>query len=58
MEGTGGDEEWRDNWYPITLIRDEYFTTYVQELCEDIGYISKDFPGWIAIDWETTAENV
>lgn len=58
MAGNGGDEEWRGDWYPATLIRDSYFTDYAQELVEDCGYIAKDFPNWIEIDWEATARNV
>lgn len=58
MAGAGGDEQWRGDWYPVTLIRDSYFTDYAQELVEDCGYISKDFPTWIEVDWEATAHNV
>jgi predicted nuclease with TOPRIM domain len=47
--------EWSDG---ATLILDTYWVEYVQEMCEDVGYISKDFPWWIEIDWEKTAENV
>ena len=28
------------------------------EYIEYCGYISDDFPSWIEIDWEATAENV
>ena len=38
-----------------TLIHEDYWVEYVQELCEDCGY---DFPHWIAIDWDATADNV
>ena len=41
-----------------TLIHEDYWEEYVQDLCEDLGYISKDFPYWIEIDWEATAKNV
>ena len=41
-----------------TLIHEDYFVEYVQDLCEDCGYISKDFPYWIEIDWDATAKNV
>ena len=41
-----------------TLIHEDYWVEYVQALCEDCGYISKDFPCWIEIDWEATAKNV
>ena len=39
LAGNGGDEQWRGDWYPITLIRDDYFTTYAQELADDIGAV-------------------
>lgn len=47
------------NWkYGETLIRESALQDYVQEFCEDCGYISKDFPWWIEIDWGKTADNV
>ena len=58
FKGYGGDEQWRGDWYPVTIIRDSYFVDYTEELITDCGYISKDFPSWIAIDWEKTAEAV
>lgn len=58
FKGYGGDEEWRGDWYPITIIRDSYFEDYTEELVTDCGYISRDFPSWIEIDWKSTAENV
>lgn len=42
----------------ITLIHQEDFVEYVEEFIKDLGYISKDFPSWIEIDWEATANNV
>lgn len=47
-----------DTTYGETLIRYSYFNDYVEELCEECGYISKDFPSWIKIDWDKTADNV
>lgn len=47
-----------DFQYGESIIHENYFTDYTQELCEDMGYISKDFPTWIEIDWEATAQNV
>ena len=44
--------------YGETLIHESYWVEYVQDLCEDCGYISRDFPHWIAIDWDATADNV
>lgn len=40
------------------LINQTDFTFYCEELCEDIGYISKDLPHWIEIDWYATADNM
>jgi len=36
-----------------TLISEDSFTEYVQELAEDV-----DIPSWIVIDWEATASDV
>lgn len=58
LRGNGGDEQWRGDWYPITLIRDTYFVDAMQELVEDIGDLPKELPGYLAIDWEETANNL
>jgi antirestriction protein len=58
LKGNGGDEQWRGDWYPVSLIREDYFVDYCQELLEDIGDIPKGLPGYIVIDWEATAENL
>jgi hypothetical protein len=58
LVGYGGDEEWRGDWYPVTLIQDKYFEDYVRELLDDCGTIPKDLPHYVAIDWETTAQNI
>jgi hypothetical protein len=44
--------------YEVTLIPEDEFAEYTEDLCKDCGYISKDFPSWIEIDWEATADNV
>ena len=44
--------------YGVTLVHEDYFEDYTEELLIDCGYISKDFPSWIEIDWEATANNV
>lgn len=54
----GGDEQWRGDWYPITLIRDAYFPYYAREMLEDCGTIPRDLPSWVVIDWDATARNV
>lgn len=58
LEGQGGDEQWRGNWYPTTLIRESYFTDYTQEMLEDCGTIPRDLPHWVHIDWDATAREV
>jgi hypothetical protein len=40
------------------LIHEDDFTDYTEDLCKDCGYISDDFPSWIEIDWDATADNV
>ena len=47
--------EWSDG---NTLIPEEDFVDYCQELCEDIGDVSRDLPGYIVIDWDATADNI
>lgn len=58
LKGNGGDEQWRGDWYPVTLIADGYFTEYAQELVSDIGDLPRDIPTYIEIDWEATARNI
>ena len=40
------------------LIDDNDMEEYVKNLLEELGYISKDFPSWIKIDWSSTVDNV
>lgn len=58
LKGSGGDEQWRGDWYPLTLIRDSYFVDYARELCEDIGDIPRNLASYIEIDWDATARNI
>ena len=56
LKGSGGDEEWRGDWYPSTLILDSYFEEYAREEAESIGAISKQFTWPLnCIDWEQAA---
>lgn len=59
LQGMGGDEQWRGNWYPITLIRESYFRTYAEELADDCGLIPRD-AAWplTCIDWEQAAREL
>lgn len=51
-------EQYNSDWkYGVQLIRSSYAEDYCQEELEDCGYIPKDIPWWIAIDWEKTTEN-
>ena len=59
LEGMGGDEQWRGNWYPVTLINNMYFKTYAQELAEEIGAVDTDAK-WPnnCIDWDMAAREL
>jgi hypothetical protein len=59
MKGYGGDEQWRGDWYPLTMIRDSYFKNYAMELAEDIGAIPAD-TAWpcTCIDWDKAAREL
>ena len=59
LQGMVGDEQWRGNWYPVTLIRDSYFRAYAEELADDCGLIPRD-AGWplTCIDWEQAAREL
>ena len=57
LRGNGGDEQWRGDWYPLTLIHEDYFQEYAQELAEDLGYkMSEQSWPLTHIDWEAAAE--
>ena len=58
LAGYGGDEQWRGEWYSITLIPDDEFTDYCEELVSDIGDLPRDIPGYLVIDWKATANNL
>lgn len=49
MSGNGGDEQWRGDWYPVSLIRDSYFEQAMDELLEDIGDLPKNLPSYLTI---------
>lgn len=58
LKGNSGDEKWRGDWYPLTLINSDYFTDYTEELVKDCYEFPREIPSWIEIDWEKTADNV
>lgn len=59
LQGYGGDEQWRGNWYPLLLIHDDHFEDYAQELAEDCGMVNSDAT-WPNnhIDWEAAANEL
>lgn len=54
-EAEGYCPDWN---YGATLIRDDYFEDYCQELVQDIGDLPHGIPNYIVIDWEATADNI
>lgn len=58
LKGYGGDEQWRGEWYPVTLIRDSYTAEYTEDLIKDCCDLPRDIPSYIAIDWEQTWESI
>ena len=44
--------------YGVTLVDVDDFEEFIEQDLEDCGYIPKDFPSWIEIDWKATANNV
>lgn len=44
--------------FGTTLIDEDDFEEYCEEELEQCGYISKDFPSWIVIDWKATSDNI
>ena len=58
--GYGGDVEWQGNWYPLLLIKDSYFSEYVEDLVKDCGDIPSDIPWFIEkhIDWDGVASEL
>lgn len=44
--------------YGIQLIHENYIDDYLDELLIDCGYIPKDLPSWIEIDWSATYDNM
>ena len=44
--------------YGIQLIHENDIDDYLHELLLDCGYIPKDMPSWIEIDWQATYDNM
>lgn len=60
IKGNGGDEQWKGDWYPITLINESYFTDYCEELVKDCGDLPRDLPAYIEsnICWDGVANDL
>lgn len=58
--GYGEDEQWRGDWYPITLIRDSYWEEYCEDMVKDIGDLPDNIPSYLYsnIDWKGVAEDL
>lgn len=52
-----GYSDWK---YGVTLIREDYFTEYAEDLVKDLGELPKDLPSYIEnnIDWDGVAEDL
>lgn len=52
-------EQYSADWiHGETLIHEDYWVEYCEELCKDIGDMPKEIPSYIVIDWEATADNL
>ena len=40
------------------LENENYIDDYLDELLDDCGYLPKDLPYWIEIDWQATYDNM
>lgn len=49
LSGSGGDHQWRGDWYPVSLIRDSHFNDAMDELLEDTGDLPRDLPSYLTI---------
>lgn len=64
LKGYGGDEQWRGDWYPVTLVCDSHFRAYAEQLADECGYTdeaardSEKNPLLAYIDWEAWSRDV
>ena len=49
LAGSGGDEQWRGDWYPLTLIRESHFKEAMDELVHDCYEVPKNLPSFMSI---------
>lgn len=59
LRGNGGDHDWRDDWYPLLLVRNSYFKDFAQQEAEDLDLVKSDarWP-YTCIDWEQAAREL
>lgn len=61
LKGYGGDEQWRGDWYPLTLIRDSHFRDYAEELWDEIAdpnVTAAATRPYTCIDWDHAARKL
>lgn len=52
-------QDYAPDWeYGATLIHEDYFTQYCEEMVKDIGDLPQDIPAYLEIDWDATAANL
>lgn len=52
-------EDYAPDWeHGETLIHNDYFTAYCEELVKDTADLPKGIPPYIVIDWQATADNL
>lgn len=54
LAGTGGDERWEGDWYPVTLIRDSHFNDAMDELIADC-YTLPELPSFMTVTLDYVA---
>jgi len=54
LRGNGGDEQWRGDWYPITLIRESYFEEYMDEMVAECYELPK-LPSFMTVTLDYVA---
>lgn len=55
LKGNGGDEQYEGDWYPLTLIRDDYFEEAMDDMVADCYVLPKDLPSWMTITYDYDA---
>jgi len=55
LKGYGGDEQWRGDWYPLTLIRESHFEEAMDEMVADCYEVPKNLPSFMTITLDYVA---